>query len=164
MDLRKLLQRESEESPVTETGASEHSVDETAREYRALIEEQLIRGGVALSCVDIDVRQAGQSREGRHVFVGMLRLTSWERPSAIRLLLGLPILESRLRRAVRGSWLRDLSNFGGVWLHASGQLQDSRAMEDLRALVIDIERKDNEPTPSHGSVWSVPTDLGGLHE
>jgi hypothetical protein len=165
LDLLKLLQREgSEESPVTETGASGHSVDEIAQEYASLIKEQLVRGGVATACVDIEVRQAGQSRDGRHVFVGMLRLTSWERTSAIRLLLGLPILESRLRRAVRGSWMRDLSYFGGVWLHASGQLQDTHAMEDLRAAVIDIERKDNVPH-SDGSVWSVPTtDLGGLHE
>jgi hypothetical protein len=165
LDLLKLLQREGEESPVTETGASGHSVDEIAQEYASLIKEQLVRGGVAISCVDIDVRQAGESRDGRHIFVGMLRLTNWERTSAIRLLLGLPILESRLRRAVRGSWMRDLSHFGGVWLHASGQLQDTHAMEDLRAIVVDIERKDNEAAPSDGSVWSVPTtDLGGLHE
>jgi hypothetical protein len=164
LDLLKLLQRDSEESPVTETGASGHSIDEIAQEYRGLIKEQLERGGVSLACLEIDVRQAGESRDGHPVFVGMLRLTNWERASAIRLLLGLPILESRLRRAVRGSWMRDLSHFGGVWLHASGQLQDSHAMEDLRAIVIDIERKGNEAAASDGLIWSVPTDLGGLHE
>jgi hypothetical protein len=94
----------------------------------------------------------------------MLRLVSWERTSAIRLLLGLPILESRLRRAVRGSWLREVSHFGGVWVHASGQMQDPDAMEDLRTLILETERRDQELSqpPSGSDVWSLPTDLGQL--
>ena len=166
LGLRKLLQREREENPVTEVEPSSHSVDEIAREYRSLIEEQLARGGVLLKCVEIDVRQSGKLRDGHSMFVAMLRLTTWERTSAIRLLLGLPILESRLRRAVRGSWLREVSHFGGIWVHASGQLQDGHAMEDLRMLIVDVERRDHESSqpPSHpdASVWSLPTDLGHL--
>ena len=161
-----MLQREPEESPETEVGPSGHSVDEITREYRALIVDQLVRGGVNAECVEIEVRQAGKARDGQQVFVGMLRLVQWERTSAVRLLLGLPILESRLRRAVRGSWLRELSHFGGVWVHASGQLQDTQAMQDLRTMVIDLERRefDSHPPSSAGGVWSLPTDLGGLRE
>jgi hypothetical protein len=168
LGLRKFLQREreSDESPVTQVEPSSHSLDEISQEYRALIQEQLARGGVLLKCVEIDVRQSGKLRDGHAMFVAMLRLTTWERTSAIRLLLGLPILESRLRRAVRGSWLREVSHFGGIWVHASGQLQDGLAMEDLRSLIVEVERRDRESSqpPSHpdASVWSLPTDLGQL--
>lgn len=164
LGLRKFLQREApDESPVTETGTSGNSVNEIVQQYRTVISEQLARGGVLPRCLEIEVRQAGRLRDGHPMFVAMLRLTSWERTSAIRLLLGLPILESRLRRAIRGSWLREVSHFGGIWVHASGQLQDTHAMEDLRTLIVDIERREHESQPPAGaSVWSLPTDLGRL--
>jgi hypothetical protein len=164
LGLRKFLHREPpDESPVTEAETSGHPVDEIVQEYRAVISDQLARGGVLPRCVEVEVRQAGKLRDGQPMFVAMLRLTSWERTSAIRLLLGLPILESRLRRAIRGSWLRELSHFGGIWVHASGQLQDTHAMEDLRMLIVDIERREHESQPPSGaSVWSLPTDLGHL--
>ena len=162
--LRKLFQSESpEENPETEVDASGHSADEIVEEYRSVIHEQLMRGGVALGCVELDVRPSGKQKDGRITYVGMMRLVNWERPSAVRLLLGLPILESRVRRMVRGSWLRDVSHFGGVWLHASGQLQDTHAMEDLRMLVLEIEKREHESQPpSSGAVWSLPTDVGSL--
>jgi hypothetical protein len=165
LDLRKLLHREPPpENPATE--ASTHSTDEIAQEYRAIITDQLVRGGVLPDCVEIEVRQAGKMRDGQHMFIGMMRLASWERTSAVRLLVGLPILESRVRRAVHGSWLHELSHFGGLWLHASGQLQDTHALEDLRTLLIDIERRERPesqpPSSRDASVWSLPTDLGHL--
>ncbi|MEJ6022237.1 hypothetical protein [Ramlibacter sp. PS4R-6] len=162
--LRKLLQRDPPvESPETEVDASGHSADEIQTEYRSIILDQLVRGGVAPNCVELEVRPSGRLKDGRTSFVGMLRLVHWERSSAVRLLLGLPILESRVRRMIRGSWLREVSQFGGVWLHASGQLQDSRAMEDLRMLVLDIEKREHDSHPPSGSsVWTVPTDLGSL--
>jgi hypothetical protein len=56
-----------------------------------------------------------------------------------------------------------LSHFGGIWVHASGQLQDTHAMEDLCMLIVDIERREHESQPPSGaSVWSLPTDLGHL--
>ncbi|HUR87742.1 MAG TPA: hypothetical protein VMZ74_01520 [Ramlibacter sp.] len=167
LDFRKFLQREPDENPETEVDASGHSVAEVLEEYRSILIDQLIRGGVAPDCVEIEVKPGGKLRDGRVVYIGMLRLVKWDRAPSVRLLLGLPILESRLRRVVRGSWLHEVSAFGGVWLHASGQLQDSRAMEDLRSLVIEIERReshDSKPPSSSGGVWSLPTDLGTLRE
>jgi hypothetical protein len=167
LQLRKLLQREPEENPVTEVDASGHSTGEITEEYRSLIIDQLVRGGVSPGCVDIEVKQGGKARDGRQIFIAMLRLVTWERRSALRLLLGLPILESRLRRSARGSWLHELSHFGGIWLHASGQLQDSLAMEDLRSVLIEIDKRDasdSRPPTSGGGVWSLPTDLGKLPE
>jgi hypothetical protein len=169
LGLKKFLQREPEDNPETEVEPSGHSVDEIALEYRSIIGDQLVRGGVLARCVEVDVRQGGRTRDNQPLFLAMLRLTTWERTSAIRLLLGLPILESRLRRAIRGSWLREVSHFGGIWVHASGQLQDGHAMEDLRSLIVDVEHRDRDrdssQPPSTGadaSVWSLPTDLGHL--
>jgi len=167
LDFRKFLQREpAEENPVTEIGTSGHSLTEVIEEYRSLLIDQLIRGGVTPDCVEIEVKQGGKMRDGRIVYIGMLRLVKWDRAPSVRLLLGLPILESRLRRVVRGSWLHEVSAFGGVWLHASGQLQDSHAMQDLRELVVEIERREatdsKPPSTSTGGVWSLPTDLGTL--
>ena len=161
---RKLLQRDvPEEDPETKVDASGHSADEITEEYRTIILDQLLRGGVSLGCVELEVRASGKVRDGRLTYVGMLRLAHWERASAVRLLLGLPILESRVRRLTRGSWLHDVSQFGGMWLHASGQLQDSGAMEELRLLVVDIEKREHESQPPSGaSVWSLPTDVGSL--
>ena len=167
LGFRKMLQREPVENPETEVDPSGNSIDEITEEYRSLVLDQLIRGGVKPDCLEIDVRQGGKLRDGRPIFLGMLRLVHWERASAVRLLLGLPILESRLRRVVRASWLSEVSHFGGVWLHASGQLQDSLAMEDLRTLVVDIEKRealDSQPPTSTGGVWSLPTDLGTLRD
>ena len=162
---RKLLHRDTDESPVTEVDASSNSADEITNEYRGIVMDQLVRGGVAMNCVELEVRPSGKLKDGRTMYVGMLRLVHWERGSAVRLLLGLPILESRVRRMVRGSWLREVSQFSGIWLHASGQLQDSAAMEDLRTLVLDIEKREHESMPVSGSsVWTLPTDLGTLRE
>jgi hypothetical protein len=164
LDLRKFLQREPEENPETQAEPAGSSPADMAHEYRTIIHDQLVRGGVLPQCVEVEVRSAGKLQDGRCAFIGMLRLVSWERTSAIRLLLGLPILESRLRRAVRGSWLREVSHFGGVWVHASGQMQDPDAMEDLRTLILETERRDQELSqpPSGSDVWSLPTDLGQL--
>jgi hypothetical protein len=165
LHFRKLLQRETVESPETEVDASGQTKDEVVEEYRSLILEQLLRGGVSPDCLEIDVKPGGNSRDRRPVYVAMLRLVRWERSSALRLLLGLPILESRLRRSARGSWLNEVSHFGGVWLHASGQLQDSLVMEDLRTVMIDVDRREADsksPEASTGGVWSLPTDLGTL--
>jgi hypothetical protein len=167
LGLRKLLQRDPVDSPVTEVDASGHSPGEITEEYRSLILDQLVRGGVSSGCVEIEVKQGGKSRDGRFVYIVMLRLVRWERSSALRLLLGLPILESRLRRSSRGSWVSELSHFGGIWLHASGQLQDTLAMEDLRSLLIEVDRRDagdSKPPTSSGGVWSLPTDMGTLRE
>lgn len=163
--VRKLLQRDPvpEENPETAIDASGHSADEVIEEYRGIILDQLMRGGVSASCLEIEVRPSGKLRDGRTNYVAMMRLVNWEKSSAVRLLLGLPILESRVRRLVRGSWLRELSSFGGLWLHASGQLQDSQALEDLRTLVVDIEKREHDSRPdSGGAVWSLPTDMGAL--
>jgi len=162
IDLKKLFQTDTQSGPDTELetrDALQRGLDE---EYSELIAEQLLRGGIEASCVSIELKKVGHARDGLPVYLGMLRLVRWERRSALRLLLGLPILEAKLRRLTVGSWLQDVSHFGGLWLHASGQLQGSTAMHELRSLVMDIERNDSNPPSEREDPWSLPTDMGKL--
>ncbi len=162
LDLMKFFQPEERHAPDTDIESRGDLQRGLEEEYRSLIADQLERGGIDMSCLNIQVRNVGKGHDQLPVFLGMLRLASWERRSALRLLLGLPLLEAKLRRLTHGSWLHDVSHFGGLWLHASGQLQDSTALQELRSLMMDIERNDSAP-PSEGSaIWSVPTDMGKL--
>ena len=54
----------------------------------------------------------------------MVRLVRWEHTSAVRLLLSIPLLEARIRKTVRATWLADYSHFAGLWLHASDELRE----------------------------------------
>ncbi len=101
-------------------------------DYQGIIAAHFRRFGVSNSCVTIEVKKIGQAPDGYDVFVGMVRLMRWERNSALRLLLGLPLLESKIRKTVRSTWLADYSHFTGLWLHTSDQLQ---VPEELRELL-----------------------------
>ena len=79
----------------------------------------------------IEVRKIGQAPDGYDVFVGMVRLVRWERHSALRVLLGLPLLEAKIRKTVRATWLADYSHFTGLWLHTSEQLQVPDELREL---------------------------------
>jgi hypothetical protein len=105
------------------------------QEYRDLIAAQLHRCGIADAAVQVEVRQFGQAPNGLDVFVGMLHLTQWERDSGLRVLLGLPLLETRVRTSISTTWLADVSHFGGLWLHASEQIYDS-AKQELRHIIL----------------------------
>jgi hypothetical protein len=107
-------------------------------EYEALVARQFRRLGVDRSCVSIEVRRKGEGADGLGIFVAMIQIASWERISVLRLLLGLPMLEGKVRQAASATWLADVSHFGGVWLNASQELRDSEAIGDLRELMIQV--------------------------
>jgi len=162
LDLKKLFQREGEnDDPATDIDQAAASSASIRDGYRTMILEQLDRGGVSHACVEVEVRHLGSSADGRPIFLGMLRLATWERRSAVRMLTGLPILEMRLKRLARNSWLHEVSHFGGVWLHASGQLLDASAMEELRAMATEFEAREGASAPASVPIWSVPPDTGG---
>lgn len=141
-DLRKLFIREARGRKSAEPDSDYHPSDRRGEglevEYQSLIATQFRRWGIATSCVTIEVRQIGRAPDGYDVFVGMVRLAQWERESALRVLLGLPLLEAKVRKTVRGTWLADFSHFGGLWLHASEQLHATPAMGELRDLMVKI--------------------------
>ena len=145
----------------TEVDLGQQSVDEMKASYRDLVAELLHDGGVDLDCVQVEVREVGKARDGRHVFLGMLRLVRWERKSALRTMIGLPLVERLLRRQLRGSWLHDVSHFGGLWLHPASTMVDSNVMRELRELIQMAEQLDSGSAsqPPRESMWSVPPEL-----
>lgn len=142
-DMRKLFARESR-VPDSVPGRDPESQCQDASgeglevEYKQLVNAQLRRSGISPACARVEVRKLGRAPDGFDVFVGMVRLHRWERSSALRLLVGLPLLEARVRRVVRSTWLADYSHFGGLWLHASEQLQSTPAPAELRQLLLSL--------------------------
>ena len=116
-------------------------------EYQVLIANKFRRWGISPSCVTIEVKQLGRAPDGFDVFIGMIRLTHWHRVSALRVLIGLPLLEGKVRKSVRATWLADVSHFAGLWLHASEQLQLTGELQDLIALHAPLS---NAKAPSTG--------------
>lgn len=149
-DLRKIFVREArarskheEIDPDSDYHPSDRKGEGLEVEYQTLIATQFRRWGIALGCVTVEVRMIGRAPDGFEVFVGMVRLAKWDRDSVLRMLLGLPSLESRVRKAVRGTWMADFSHFGGLWLHASEQLHAGPGVGELRDLLIELV----PPTP-----------------
>lgn len=162
VDLLKLFQRDDPDDP--QTRLSEAPVGEDLKsEIRTHILEELARGGISSHRLTIEVRSMGHSPDGREVYQGMVRVLSWD-PSVMRLLLGLPLLQAKVRRSVRSSWLHDVCHFHGLWLHPSGQMEDMESMAHLRDVIVRVEavlreRPATEGDMPHQSVWSVPPEL-----
>lgn len=116
-------------------------------EYHTVIANQFRRWGISPACATIEVRKLGLAPDGYDVLVGLVRLVSWERDSALRLLLGLPMLEVKVRKSLRATWLADYSHFAGLWLHSSEHLHRS---EELRSLLGELSPLVREPRgPGH---------------
>ena len=107
-------------------------------EYLKVLEPELRGWGIPERCATLQVQQVGHTPHGRGIFVGVIRLVAWERRPALRLLLGLPFLERRVRQALSTRWLLDVSHFGGLWLHASDKLQHGEAGRELRELMAEV--------------------------
>ncbi|MBC5766409.1 hypothetical protein [Ramlibacter albus] len=152
---------DDESTGATEIDLSTQSTEEIRDGYKDLIRELLQDGGVNLDCVQVEVRDVGRAHDGRHVFLGMLRLAHWERKSGLRLMIGLPLVERLLRRLLRGSWLNDVSHFGGLWFHPASSMIDGEVMRELRELMQAVEQVDGASAsqPPRESMWSVPAEL-----
>jgi hypothetical protein len=156
-DLKKLFVREARarEGQPLEADSDYHPSDRKGVglevEYQSMIATQFRKWGIAPGCITIEVRKIGVAPDGFDVLVGMVRLAKWERSSALCVLVGLPLLEHKVRKAVRGTWLADFSHFGGLWLHASEQLHaDTAAMGELRELLLNLVPP-SPPAPGAGS-------------
>lgn len=101
-------------------------------EYCELISGHFSRWGIQTSCVTIEVKKSGQAQDGFDVFVAMVRMVKWDRHSSLRLLLGLPLMETKIRKTVRATWLADYSHFAGIWVHVADSVQ---IPDELRSLL-----------------------------
>ena len=150
-DLKKLFARElrprkaGKLEPDSDYRPSDPRGEGLEVEYQDLIAGLFRRWGLEPGCVTIEVRLVGRAPDGFDVFVGMVRLAQWERASALRVLVGLPLLEAKVRKTVRATWLADFSHFGGLWLHASDQLSSGPAAAELRDLLLQLV----PPSPAH---------------
>lgn len=136
------------QSSSVDLSVSDNSI---AAEYQSIILEQLSKAAVGDGLVGVSVHRSGHAANGLHTFVALIRLLRWDCDAGARLLLGVPLLQERVRRVVQNTWLVDVSRFGGLWLHPSSQLQHTQAVADLSALVM---RLTNSELP-------VPLDNAG---
>jgi hypothetical protein len=116
-------------------------------EYFRIIETELRRLGVPESSVSLEVLQVAMTPQGRGVYSGRIRLLRWDEGKAIRLLLGLPILERRVRKALQAHWVLELSHFSGLWLHATEGTQGVTAVREIRSLFAQVNGPGNTLGP-----------------
>lgn len=164
-DLRKLFVREArrERGQALDPDSDYHPSDRKGEgleiEYQSVIATQFRRWGLSTRSVTIEVRRIGHAPDGFDVLVGMVRLGHWDRISALRLLVGLPLLEAKVRKAVRATWLADYSHFGGLWLHSSEQVvSDPAASKELRQLLMQLTPP-TVPPPSSGEGPASQADV-----
>lgn len=112
-------------------------------EYRALAMKQLARIGVPQDCVDVEVGAMPQAG-GRALYNVKIRVVRWERSTGMRLLVSVPALEARMRKAVRSSPLAAVSDFGGLWLHASSRLPGPEVERDSEWAVSELQAFETE--------------------
>lgn len=127
------------------------------REYEELVRAQLVRLGVPLENVEVEVRSAGTMPDGRKIYLGMVRLVKWEARTSLRLLVALPLLEAKTRQSLETTWLTDVSHFGGLWVHASSSLRHGDVMGDIREAIrmleLGVQAQDSQPASDAG--WSA---------
>lgn len=166
-DLKKIFRRgASAGDPDSDYHPSDKSTGGLQVEYQGLIANQLRRLGISPDCTTVEVRKLGQAPDGYDVFAGMVRLSSWERDSALRLLLGLPILEARMRKTVSATWLADYSHFAGLWLHASERLNQPGELQDILGKLVPVgsrrragQHRGSDPNRSDSSLSLGPSSL-----
>jgi hypothetical protein len=107
-------------------------------EYQKLLVDHLRRWGVSDRCATVTVRQIGQDRRNREIFVVVIKLSKWERDVAVRLLLGLPLFEKKIRKILLGSWIAEVSHFEGLWLQTADELLGDVATSELRQLAVTL--------------------------
>lgn len=136
LDLKKLFSRHAasasrDQDPDSDYHPSQKPGDGLEVEYQRLIAHQFRRWGISSACTTVEVKRLGHAPDGFDVLIGMVRMTRWERISGLRMLLGLPLLEGKIRKAVRATWLADYSHFAGLWVHASEQMHPCVDLHEL---------------------------------
>lgn len=119
-------------------------------EYQRLVAHHLARWGVPAEHVVIEVRPVG-SRHGRTVFDVVICLAHWNRITALRVLVGLPLFEKKIRRSLEGLWLQDVSVLRAVLVCASERLQEPEPCAVLRQTLVNLtggRQHDRAPRPA----------------
>lgn len=126
-------------------------------EYQRLVAHHLARWGVPEHHVVIEVRQAG-TRQGRSVFDVVVCLAHWDRITALRVLVGLPLFEKKIRKSLEGQWLQDVSVLRAVLVCASERLQQPEPCAELRQTLVSLtggrqhDRRARAPDTTFGGI------------
>jgi hypothetical protein len=123
------------ELPDTQMHSSVQGTGGVEEEYREAIEHQLRQMGVSPNFATVETRQLGRGVGGKPLVVGLVRLIRWSQRDAVRVMLGLPLLEAKVRLQFEESWVEELSEFGGIWLQATEPLQQRQPLSELALLV-----------------------------
>jgi len=152
--------RSTPQVPQTERSSAEQTIyssqlagEGLEREYEEIVRSQLVKLGVPLETVEVEVRTAGAMQDGRAIYLGMVRLSKWNPRTSMRLLVALPLLEVKTRQSLETTWLVDVSHFGGLWVHASSNLRTGEVMGDIRDAITRLELAAN--SVSGGEGWSA---------
>lgn len=121
----------------TDYQALGHASGGLEAEYQRLVEHHLHRWGVDASCATVEI-QVEKRRGRKDVFVATVCIEAWQRNAVLRVLLGLPLLDKKIRQAVSALWLADVSEFRGVLLKVSPALHEAAASAELRELLVSL--------------------------
>lgn len=157
LNLRSLLTRRASGPATTIFGQSTGGDPDVLTELEAIIWSQLGRAGIPSDCVGVEVCALEEKRQKKPCLIGKLHLAGWQRKPVLRLMLGLPVLEVRVRQGFESSWLNDVSTFGGLWLRGFGELQSQAALHELRQAIAQIEAPSDLVTVPD-ALWSVPAE------
>lgn len=133
--LRKTIRRGFRPPDLTDFGTLQRVDGGLQSEYEKLVLQHVRRLGVPPSCASVSVREIDR-HQNRGVYVALVRLQGWERDAALRLLLGLPRLDKKVRESVRAHWVSEVSYFEGVWLQATDELHGNQALSELRSFLL----------------------------
>jgi hypothetical protein len=141
--LKKLLHRNEDarrDSADTQLHASVQGSGGVEEEYREAILKQLRQLGVSPNCVSVEMQSTGPVQGAREGIAGYIRITRWDRKQAVRILLSLPLIETKVRRQFEETWVQEVSELTGLWLQAGAELQQKEALGELWDLLVRIEQ------------------------
>lgn len=156
--IRTLLER-AKGSPTSEHSTDYQVLEEAAGgldgEYRRIVTEHIRRWGVPESCALVEVRGDGE-KKGLEGFVATLVVHAWDRDAVLRLLLGLPLLEKKIRKSVEAQWVADVSRFDGLLLKMTPALQGREPTQHLRHLMVSLTGQRASHAESRSEGHSLP--------
>lgn len=125
--MRKILRAFSrDEQLVTQIDPVQVPIQELIEGYEFILTGLPEKSAAPLAGVDFRVHHSGTAPDGRPVILLTLKIVRWVPRKSVQVLLGLPLMERAVRRLLRGSWLLEVSHFGGVWIHTSSALDLER--------------------------------------
>jgi len=136
--------------------SSQMSGEGLEREYEEVVWGQLGRLGIPHETVAVEVRPAGTMKDGRSVYLGMVRLVKWDARTSLRLLVALPLLSLLIGCVRFPPVLTAKCKGSGLWVHAGTAARTGEVLGDIRDAVVRLElgAQAGDPGPSEGG-WSA---------